>query len=69
MSTNHFCDISVEKEVDKKINVAKNKKTLRKNDGPKYRKINTFNGKKTKFQLFLCDKQKNILNIDVKYMK
>ena len=41
-STNHFCDISVEKEVDKKINVAKNKKTLRKNDGPKYRKINTF---------------------------
>ena len=25
-STNHFCDISVEKEVDKKINVAKNKK-------------------------------------------
>ena len=48
-STNHFCDISVEKELDKKINVAKNKKTLRKNDGPKYRKINTFNGKKTKF--------------------
>ena len=26
MSTNHFCDISVEKEVDKKINVAKNQK-------------------------------------------
>ena len=25
-STNHSCDISVEKEVDKKINVAKNKK-------------------------------------------
>ena len=25
-STNHFCDISDEKEVDKKINVAKNKK-------------------------------------------
>ena len=25
-STNHFCDISVEKEVDKKINVAKNHK-------------------------------------------
>ena len=25
-STNHFCDISVEKEVDKKINVAKNQK-------------------------------------------
>ena len=26
MSTNHFCDIFVEKEVDKKINVAKNQK-------------------------------------------
>ena len=25
-STNHFCDISVEKEVDKNINVAKNQK-------------------------------------------
>ena len=25
-STNHFCDISVEKEVDKKITVAKNHK-------------------------------------------
>ena len=25
-STNHFCDISFEKEVDKNINVAKNKK-------------------------------------------
>ena len=25
-STNHFCDISVEKEVDKKINGAKNQK-------------------------------------------
>ena len=45
MSTNHFCDISVEKEVDKKINAAKNQKHLSKNDGPKYRKIKTFNGK------------------------
>ena len=25
-STNHFCDISVEKEVNKKINVAKTQK-------------------------------------------
>ena len=28
-STNHFCDISVEKEVDKKINVTKNKSKVK----------------------------------------
>ena len=57
-STNHFCDISVEKEVDKKINVAKNKKTLRKNDGPKYRKINTCTAKRPKFSCFFVTNKK-----------
>ena len=28
-STNHFCHISVEKEVDKKINVTKNKSKIK----------------------------------------